>query len=339
MSGIGPQTGEARAPLISVIIPVYNNQRTIDRAIDSVLAQTVDDFEIVVVDDGSVDSGFLHVAETYADDPRFNLIGPRVNTGPSIARNVGIDAARGEWIALLDGDDAWKPERLAHLLAIAPGADFVADNLTVFDVGAGVETGTQFGRFDIDRLSLEDHLSTWPGARSDTGVLKPIMRKAFLDARGLRYDPAIRCGEDFILYATALCERAVFRLTEHADYVYTAVFGPKSGASSPHSRTVTDGATMAAKLREAGRAYADRLTSAEGATIRRKAVSLEQLTGMWAFRTALRRRDVATCLELLRRDSAIRGRILSAVARRFLGPLGPPKDERIVAHKRPARVK
>ena len=165
------------------------------------------------------------------------------------------------------------------------------------------------------------------------------MRKAFLDARGLRYDPTIRCGEDFILYTTALCERAAFRLSEHADYIYTAVFGPKSGASSPHSRTVTDGVTMAAKLREAGRAYADRLTSAEGATIRRKAASLEQLTGMWAFKTALRRRNAAACLDLLRRDPAIRGRILSALARRVLGPLGPRKDERIVAHKQPARAR
>ena len=320
-------------PLVSVIVPVFNNHSTIMRALDSVMAQTVGDLEVIVIDDGSADLGFQDVAEAFGENPRFKLIGPRVNTGPSIARNVGIDASSGDWIALLDGDDAWRPERLAHLLALSQGADFVADNLTLFDSGAQVEMGTQFGAFDTDILTLEDHLSAWPGAASDTGVLKPLMRKAFLDQRHLRYDPALRCGEDFILYAAALAERAVFRLTEHADYIYTAPYGAKSRSKSPHTRTVTDGGSMAVKLRALGSAYKAQLTPVEQEAIEEKAASLEHLTEMWEVRVALMERNFGQCLRMLSRNAYVRGRVRDALARRLLGPFGPVKQERIVAHK------
>ena len=322
-------------PLVSVIIPTYNNQETIGRAIESVLMQTMDSFEVIIVDDGSADEGFKTVAAAYTTDPRVKLLGPRVNSGPSIARNVGIEASRGAWIALLDGDDAWKPERLAHLLAISEGADFVADNLTVFDSGANEEVGTQFGSFDIDVLTLDGHLSVWPGARSDTALLKPMMRRGFLDQHQIRYDPTLRCGEDFTIYCIALCEGAVFRLTEHVDYIYTATYGPKSGKASVHTSTVTDGAAMAIKLREIKSIYAPRLTPAELEAFDDKIVGLQQADGMWNLRAALARRQVGACLYILGTDRSVRTRVRDAVARRLLGSLGPAKRERIVAHKAP----
>ena len=324
-------------PLVSVIIPVFNNRLTIQRAVESVLKQNLGDLEIVVVDDGSTDGGFQYVVERFGRDSRLNCIGPRVNGGPSVARNAGIEASRGAWIALLDGDDAWRPERLTHLLAVSQGADFIADNLAVYDSGANEEVGTQFGSFDIDHLTFEDHLSAWPGARSDTGVLKPIMRRGFLDARGLRYDPAIRCGEDFILYADALSDGAIFRLIEYSDYIYTATYGEKSRSRSAHTRTVTDGALMATKLRELGVKRSASLTHPQLQVLEQKAAALEQLTDMWAFRSAILRRDFGACVRLLGGSSVVRLRLREAAARRLLGPLGPAKQERIVAHKAPAR--
>jgi glycosyltransferase involved in cell wall biosynthesis len=93
-------------PRVSVIIPLYNKARHIARAINSVLSQTVADFELIVVDDGSTDSGGGMVRDLA--DPRLRLIA-QDNAGPSAARNRGIQEASGEVVAFLDADDEWMP--------------------------------------------------------------------------------------------------------------------------------------------------------------------------------------------------------------------------------------
>ena len=93
---------------ISVIIPTYNRRHTLERAIDSVLSQTFKPFEIIIVDDGSEDGTRNWVQEAY---PSIKYI-YQSNNGVSSARNKGIRSSRGSWIALLDSDDAWMPEKL-----------------------------------------------------------------------------------------------------------------------------------------------------------------------------------------------------------------------------------
>lgn len=95
--------------MFSVVIPLYNKRDTIARALDSVRAQTLQDFEVIVVDDGSTDGG-ADVVRSYAD-PRIRLV-QQPNAGVSAARNAGIAAARSDTVALLDADDEWKPEFL-----------------------------------------------------------------------------------------------------------------------------------------------------------------------------------------------------------------------------------
>ncbi len=93
---------------ISVVIPAYNTAKYIGRALDSVLAQTHKPDEIIVVDDGSTDDT-AGIVETYSSQVRLIR---RENAGASVARNTGINAAKSEWIAFLDGDDEWLPENL-----------------------------------------------------------------------------------------------------------------------------------------------------------------------------------------------------------------------------------
>lgn len=94
--------------LVSVIIPTYNRERTIERAVESVLAQTWKSIELIVVDDGSVDRS-VEVLAKYGD--RIRVIRQK-NQGPSAARNTGIKAAKGEIIAFLDSDDSWLPDKI-----------------------------------------------------------------------------------------------------------------------------------------------------------------------------------------------------------------------------------
>lgn len=100
-------------PKVSVVIPLYNKAPYIARALDSVLAQTVQDFEIIVVNDGSTDRSET-IVNGY-NDPRIHLINQK-NQGVSAARNRGIDAAQAELVAFLDADDEWLPKFLEIIL-------------------------------------------------------------------------------------------------------------------------------------------------------------------------------------------------------------------------------
>jgi glycosyltransferase involved in cell wall biosynthesis len=100
---------------VSVVIPLYNKANFITRTLQSVAGQTFDDFETIIVDDGSTDGSGELAAEF--PDRRFHVV-RQANAGPGAARNRGIEEARGEVIALLDADDVWMPEYLASSLAM-----------------------------------------------------------------------------------------------------------------------------------------------------------------------------------------------------------------------------
>lgn len=101
-------------PLVSVIIPTYNRARMVQEAVAGVLAQTYDDFEVLVVDDGSTDDTGERLAPFGS---RVQVVHSPVRRGVSAARNLGAGASRGEWLAFLDSDDLWLPEKLARQMA------------------------------------------------------------------------------------------------------------------------------------------------------------------------------------------------------------------------------
>jgi glycosyltransferase involved in cell wall biosynthesis len=96
-------------PQISAVIPTYNRKEKVQKAIESVLAQTRPVLEVVVVDDGSSDGTEQSIRETFGDRVRYFC---QTNQGSSVARNRGIEEARGEWIAFLDSDDLWQPDKI-----------------------------------------------------------------------------------------------------------------------------------------------------------------------------------------------------------------------------------
>jgi glycosyltransferase involved in cell wall biosynthesis len=130
-----------RDPLVSAVVPAYNAARTLRAAVESILRQTVRDIEVIVVDDGSEDDT-AHVARA-TGDARVRLV-TQANGGASAARNAGIRRARGRYVAFLDADDLWLPDKLARQLALLGrrpdvhavycGATYVDDEMRVLSV-------------------------------------------------------------------------------------------------------------------------------------------------------------------------------------------------------------
>jgi glycosyltransferase involved in cell wall biosynthesis len=106
-------------PLVSVVIPTYNRGSVICRTIDNVLSQTYPSIELIIVDDGSTDDTQLRL-RAYGD--RIRVIS-QPNSGPAAARNRGIEAARGEFVALQDSDDLWVPTKLERQVALLKKVD------------------------------------------------------------------------------------------------------------------------------------------------------------------------------------------------------------------------
>ena len=124
-------------PAISIIVPVYKTEAYLETCVDSILAQTFRDFELLLIDDGSPDNCPALCEEAAARDPRIRVIHQK-NAGLSAARNTGVEAARGEWIGFVDSDDSIAPEMYETLLTYArrDGAQIaVCDYLLVTEAG------------------------------------------------------------------------------------------------------------------------------------------------------------------------------------------------------------
>ena len=124
-------------PTISIIVPVYKTEAYLEKCVDSILAQTFRDFELLLIDDGSPDNCPALCEEAAARDPRIRVIHQK-NAGLSAARNTGVEAARGEWIGFVDSDDSIAPEMYETLLTYAQrdGAQIaVCDYLLVTEAG------------------------------------------------------------------------------------------------------------------------------------------------------------------------------------------------------------
>ena len=101
--------------IFSIIMPVYNAEKTLDRTIQSVLQQTIKDFEFIIVDDGSCDESYKIISQYAQEDSRIRLI-YQDNAGPGIARNNGISQSEGDYIAFIDADDYWENDFIETII-------------------------------------------------------------------------------------------------------------------------------------------------------------------------------------------------------------------------------
>lgn len=216
----------------AIIIAAYNASATLDRAVASALTQP-EAAEVCIVDDKSTDAT-LAMAHAWATrDARVKVLAQPANAGPASARNAAIAATSAPWLAILDADDYLLPGRLAKLHTHSAEADFIADALvrTTEDAAPAPPNAP----LSPAPLSFADFVLGDHGRRKgplDLGFLKPLVRRAFIDAHGLRYKERMRLGEDYVFYAHALALGARFLLAQPAGYVSVERPGSLSKAHS-----------------------------------------------------------------------------------------------------------
>ncbi|MGF1630921.1 MAG: glycosyltransferase family 2 protein [Kiloniellaceae bacterium] len=218
---------ETRRPLVSVVIPAFNAEATLAETVASAQRQSLSDIEILIVDDASTDATLALAHRLAAQDPRVKVIAAGDNRGPAGARNLGLAGATGDWIALLDADDAFEAERLTQLVEMARdcGADLLADNLLLEDEDGRTEPmlpPSETGSC-APMSAAEFLLGNLPDParpRKSYGFLKPLMSRDFLLRHGLRYDEELRFAEDFAFYLACLTAGARFYLSQQPLYRY-----------------------------------------------------------------------------------------------------------------------
>ena len=233
-------------PSVSIVIAAKDAAAFVGDALRSALAQTMSDLEVIVVDDGSSDDTSGVVLACANGDPRVRLLRNEQPQGVSRARNRAIGEARGQWIAVLDADDAFLPDRLDRMVADATARDLdmLADNLALRDFATGASNGRAYpaewmARRDL--LTFADLLARdMPGLPHKMfGCIKPLMRRSFLQANGIAYRDDVWCAEDFLLYAQTLLKGARFGVIDDPLYVY-AERSDSVSASGPAARRAAE---------------------------------------------------------------------------------------------------
>ena len=214
---------------VSVIVAAYNAAPFISTCLDSMLAQTLDDWEVLVINDHSTDDTAAVVQGYVERDRRFRLMQTPHNAGPAAARNIGIVAARGTWLAVLDADDRYTPERLERMIeyGLSMGSNFVSDNQMI--VTSEHAPGTKMFKTPLmetaHHVGAEEfilgNISKRNEPRVAYGYMKPVMMSQFVRDHGLKYNEQMRLAEDFMLYISALQKGARWDYVPEPMYVYS----------------------------------------------------------------------------------------------------------------------
>lgn len=193
-------------PLVSVIVPVYNAEKYLDECISSILKQSLNDLEVIVVDDGSTDQSFNIAKKWSSLDQRLKLVSQQ-NCGVTSARQQGVRVSSGRWIIFVDADDLLPENALSLLINSSNGCEIVVGQVQYKGPGKWrfkLEKG-EFDSLTYLRMMLEDILHSGPWARL-------IKRSLFEESEIFAIPSSITHGEDSIMN---------YRLAQKCRYVAT----------------------------------------------------------------------------------------------------------------------
>lgn len=188
---------------VSVVIPCFNAERFLKMTIRSVLNQTYQNLQIIVVDDKSTDDSVSIVRQLMSEDARIELIETQQNYGaPAGPRNIGVRAAKGKWIAFLDSDDIWHPKKLEHQISVlaSTGAKFCCTSMMDFQLEDSLEfTSPEFLR--IEKIGFWKQMF-----KMRTPTSSVVVDKALVLRHPFNEDMKYKAQEDFDCYLRCLEE-------------------------------------------------------------------------------------------------------------------------------------
>lgn len=270
-------------PFVSIVMPCYQAEATVACTVDSILAQTMPDFELIAVDDGSTDGTGALLDALAAQDTRIHVL-HRENGGVARARNAGMAVARGQWLAFADADDLLLPDALSHLLSLDDGRAQILCGAFVMRHIEGKEADRLFPCAQGDLQTVLESL-----VRGDSG-LNPMYAKLYrtewVRSAGLAVPPGVKVGEDVLFNLEAFVRASSWRMDDRPVYVYAW------GGDSAMARAQSD-------------VYGKSLMMLEGIARFVQAHGLE---------TVLFRAHIDIYLRTLRKD---RGRLRAALSMRY----------------------
>lgn len=204
---------------VSIVMPAYNSQEYICASIDSVLSQTYEDWSLIVVDDGSTDNTFGLVSAYVLADPRISLIALHENAGVARARNVGIKNSQGRYIAFLDSDDLWEPEKLEKQIELitSSNADLVYCSYGLID-----EQGRAAGKPFLVSPSTDFESML---KKNEIGCSAILVKAELLES--IEFNPAFY-HEDYLLCLNLLQKGAIAFGDSEVLMQYRRVVGSRS---------------------------------------------------------------------------------------------------------------
>ena len=204
-------------PRVSIIMPCYQSEKTLESTVKSVQAQTMGDWELIAVNDGSRDQTGSVLDALAAGEPRMRVI-HKENGGVSSARNAGLDAAKGEWVFFLDADDLLTEDALSHLLAMTDeGKDVVcaAYRMRYLDEGGREEIYTCA---DGDLQTVMESLIRGDSALNSMCVR--LYRRSVIEEHGIRVPLGVKVGEDVLFNLEFFAVARAYAMSDKVIYVY-----------------------------------------------------------------------------------------------------------------------
>ena len=204
-------------PLVSIVMPCYQNGRTLARTVRSIQAQTEQSWELIAVDDGSSDDTLAVLTQLAQDEPRMRVI-HQENGGVSAARNAGMEAARGTWLSFVDADDHLLPHALHHLLSLT-------DDQTDIACGAYVMRFRDEGGREEHHACADGDLQTvleslLRGDSALNSMCARLYRTQLIREHGVRAPEGVKVGEDVLFNLDAFAAARAWRMSGETVYIY-----------------------------------------------------------------------------------------------------------------------
>lgn len=206
---------------VSVIIPIYNSALVLSRCLDSILCQTYRNIEVILVDDCSLDQS-RRIMERYAEiDKRIKCIYSYQNGGAAYARNLGLDAATGDFIMFADSDDYVVEDWIYRLINAQSVYNKCMVMTNIYDC-AGAESVARMNEYDSSQVVEKDFFTLFSRLHLDGYLVNKIFDRSTIEENGLRFNASIRVGEDvdFIFRYLTKKEYHRFYLIEKPLYYY-----------------------------------------------------------------------------------------------------------------------